>query len=244
MTKVNVRTGQKASDILMWIRFAEADYIAARMILLAGFLVQGTALANTALEKFLKAICTHMDVAWPKRLHDISKLYDLLIEANPHNTLKLNKGFLELTSKAYTLRYPDIIPDGFNLSLSQAQILAQLDRSVLEINMRFQLGIEGNEILLDFQQGIQNGDPKYVEQNVAIDPSKVKDFFASMTRCYDIRKHGNIAELHYEALNVPDDLKFDREGLAVDPNDPTVRRPAFAPIDPNYAKFNRGIFEK
>ena len=51
--------GGQAETTLRWIRWADADYLGARLLLLQGLLVQGAALANTALEKYLKAVCWH-----------------------------------------------------------------------------------------------------------------------------------------------------------------------------------------
>jgi HEPN domain-containing protein len=245
MNRMTVTSGKKASATLMWIRFAEADYVAARLLLLVGFLVQGIALANTALEKYIKGICSHMDVKWPKREHSVAILFDILKTGSPDEQLNLNLDFLKLTAFAYRLRYPDMLPEGFTLALSQAMVLAQLDRSVLAINQCFKLEWQGAPLPLAVEEAIQKADPRYLEHNIAIAPSDTKEFFASVTKCYDIRKYrGIVAELHYEGLNIADDLKFDREGLVPDPNDPTKCTPAFSPIDPQYAKINTGVVEK
>jgi HEPN domain-containing protein len=90
---------------LHWIRWADADYLSARLLLLQGLLVQGAALANTAIEKYLKAVFCHAQVKIPHG-HAIDALYAKVKAIGPTN-LDLNESFLRLLRKAYKLRYPD-----------------------------------------------------------------------------------------------------------------------------------------
>jgi HEPN domain-containing protein len=107
---------QHAEASINWLSWADKDYVAARRLLLDGLLVQGACLANTAIEKYLKATLN----AHGKRIphtHDPSRLYQ---EAKSFSTLKLDEAFLMLLVNAYRLRYPDDLKGGFNISLSQA----------------------------------------------------------------------------------------------------------------------------
>ncbi len=140
----SVVSGNQAVEALMWITWANTDYRAARLLLLNDMTVQGTALANTAVEKYLKAVFAHVGLPIPRQ-HHVDKLYER-IHAIPKSELSLNMGFLQLLRKAYKLRYFDDLPEGFNIALSQAKILAQLDRSVLAITNRFKIVWEGKEI--------------------------------------------------------------------------------------------------
>ena len=56
--------------VFHFIKWARADYIAARTLLLSGMLVQGAGLANTPIEKFLNAQCLQMGIAGGKT-HDV-----------------------------------------------------------------------------------------------------------------------------------------------------------------------------
>ncbi|HUX65780.1 MAG TPA: hypothetical protein VMV42_01405 [archaeon] len=53
--------GDRARLVLEWLSWADNDYIAARLLLRRRLLSQGAALANTALEKYFKAL------VFPKR---------------------------------------------------------------------------------------------------------------------------------------------------------------------------------
>ena len=53
------QSGKDAEKTLMWLRWADTDYLAARLTLPAGLLVQGAALSDTAIEKYLKSLFSH-----------------------------------------------------------------------------------------------------------------------------------------------------------------------------------------
>src|ERR1035437_6467092 len=119
-------TGAQVQMIIEWLSWADKDYIAARRLLLDGFLVQGASLANTAIEKYLKAsiVCQGKKV---KHGHDPLTIY---MQMKADSTLQLDQDFLALLAKAYKMRYPDDLSAGYNIALSQALILDALDQSV------------------------------------------------------------------------------------------------------------------
>ena len=134
VTKV---TGQEARMLLHWLTWADTDYLAARKLLTDGFLLQGAALANTALEKYLKALLfLHGEKV--VRLHDPLVIYKQVQTCGC--SLELDEAFLELLGKSYRMRYPDDIEDGYNLVLSQALLLDALDQSVKSISDRVVVG--------------------------------------------------------------------------------------------------------
>jgi hypothetical protein len=54
--QAKVLAGPDVLTVLSWLSWGDYDYVAARRLLLDNLLVQGTALANTCLEKYLKAL--------------------------------------------------------------------------------------------------------------------------------------------------------------------------------------------
>lgn len=58
--------GEQARKSMQWIAWADNDYIAARQLLLADLLVQGSSLSNTSIEKYLKALFVLLGLKIPK----------------------------------------------------------------------------------------------------------------------------------------------------------------------------------
>lgn len=116
--------------------------------------------------------------------------------------------------KAYKLRYPDELGEGFNIALNQARLLAQLDRSVLEVTKRFAFARNGQLLPTIFEQATATQDQRYLHRNVALDPSQTTQLFTSPSHSYDLRNiKGQILEAVYQSHSQNDDLIFDMEGL-------------------------------
>jgi len=217
----------RAANTLRWVRWGDGDYLAARLSLLNGLLVQGSQLANTALEKYLKAIIIYSNKPAP-RTHDVTALYEKVLLDVPSD-LSLNKEFLALLKKAYTLRYPDDLDDGFNIALNQAKILAQLDRSVLEITKRFIMTKDGKTIAMVLDEAVFKKDDSFLAKNIAVDSSGASALFSMPSFSYDIRIHnGNLFQVAYSTQSVADDGRFDVEGFA--PQNDRQFKVAYIPI--------------
>jgi HEPN domain-containing protein len=211
MGTIGVTSGNSAAETLQWIRWADIDYTGARLLLLNGFVVQGTALANTAIEKYLKAVLSFSGLPIPP-LHNPCKLYNKIL-ATTTSTLALNKEFLGMLHRAYTIRYPDDLKEGFNAALNSAKILAELDRSVLEITSRFTFIANGKSIPMILDRAVKTNDTHFLTKNVAIDPSQAKELFSETSNSYEIRRHkGKLVEASYQTTNVSDDRIF-KDGL-------------------------------
>ena len=128
-------TGEPIVRTFDWLRWADSDYLAARYLLLGRMVVQGCVLANTAIEKYLKALHAHLELPI-SRSHAVEALYAEL-KNSAKSTVTLNQSFLRVLQKAYRLRYPDDLPDGFNISLNHMKVLAELDRTVFAISRAF-----------------------------------------------------------------------------------------------------------
>jgi len=57
-----------ATEVGRWIRWGDADYLAARLLFLINLIVQATALSTTAIEKYLKAVCCFYSIKVPKEV--------------------------------------------------------------------------------------------------------------------------------------------------------------------------------
>ena len=196
-----------------WLAWADEDYLAARALLLCAFVLQGTALANTSIEKYIKAALTTRGISF-RNTHNVTSLYASLKSSG--SVAPLNATFLETLGKAYKLRYPDDLPAGFNISLAQVKVLAELDSTVYQLRQGFTLQrTDGGVVTTKLDAPLAGNDTTLTEKNAAFGSCTRADVFAGQTHCYELRvlDKGNVLEAKYEAGPIPDDRIFDTEGL-------------------------------
>src|SRR5690242_8412486 len=138
------QSGKDARLALIWLGWADNDYIAARSLLLGNLLIQGAALSNAAVEKYLKTLHVVQSLPNP-RGHNVSSLYKNLKTSGMD--LGLDAQYLALLVKAYRLRYPDDLEIGFNIVLAQTKMLVELDATVHRIRKGFVLQKAGKRIV-------------------------------------------------------------------------------------------------
>jgi HEPN domain-containing protein len=205
--------GQHGTQIAQWLGWADEDYLAARALLLRGFVAQGTMLANTAIEKYLKTGLLARTQSF-RNSHVVTQLYQQLSATGP--IPPLNNEFLTVLGKAYKLRYPDDLPVGFNISLAATKILAETDATVhaLRKGFHFQRG-DGKPVVMMLDNLLSNNAPALLEQNAAFGGCSRADVFSKPTACFEIRILTNheILSAKYEAGPLADDGIFDVEGL-------------------------------
>lgn len=219
--------GEPAQESLDWLSWADKDYLAARRLLLDNLIVQGTSLANTALEKYLKAILAVEQKPVP-RGHDPLSLYRM---TKPGGTLQLNEEFLALLAKAYELRYPDDLDAGYNIVLSQALILMALDEAVFEITRRFTFRRPDDRPAHRFLDAwVEARDPRIIHMNVALGVVKRDVALSTRSSVYEIRilPNGTRMEIEYSTAKI-DNTAFDRHGF-VQKNEKQFEL-AFVPIN-------------
>src|SRR5260370_15078195 len=78
-------------QVAQWIAWADDDYLAARAPLLRAFLLQGAVLANTSIEKYLKAAPVVRGVTF-RNTHNVTGLYESLRSSG--NVAAVNLCFL------------------------------------------------------------------------------------------------------------------------------------------------------
>jgi HEPN domain-containing protein len=130
--KLHKVTGDQALKVLHWLTWADSDYLAARRLLLDGLLVQGASLANTSIEKYLKALLAFQN----KKVIRGHKPLEIYNKVKEGSSLRLDETFLGLLEKSYEMRYPDDLEEGYNIVLSQALLIDALDQSAKSITDR------------------------------------------------------------------------------------------------------------
>jgi len=203
-------SGQKSIDTMHWVSWADQDYVAARILLLTGLAVQGATLACTALEKYLKAVCTISGVPCENVGHDVSKLNGML----HHRTipLQLNVKFLRFLDKAYKLRYPEELTPGFNIALNSIATLVELDTTVHVVRNGFSFRRNDNGVTTKLEEGLKNRAQELLTKNCALAGIDKKQLFAEPSWSYDLRvmPDGTILEASYVVSRLLDEHNFTR----------------------------------
>jgi hypothetical protein len=199
--------------VLQWITWADKDYLAARRLLLGGLLPQGAGLCNTAIEKYLKTIIL---IGGFGHLvgHDVPILYAKLTDNGID--LHLNCEFLGLLTKAYELRYPDTLQPGYNIHLSQAKVITELDHSVHAIRRGFDFdSITGRKRETWLDTLVKKGDETLMSYNAVYGGLEREAIFREKTLCYELRVMNDytIMEAEYHTDQVKDDGKFNEPAL-------------------------------
>jgi HEPN domain-containing protein len=208
-------TGAPALKAIHFLGWADDDYICARTLLIDGFLVQGAMFANTAVEKYLKAVMLVKGIKLMKT-HNVIRLYDRL---KGSGIAPLNEGYLRALGKAYKMRYPDDLERNFNLGLCQSQLLAELDASVHRIRTGFGLRRnDGTPMKTSFDTMLENSDPLLINRNSAFAAYKREELFQQPVPCYDMRvmPDGTIVQIKYTAQS-KDDGDFEGEACKPEP---------------------------
>jgi len=129
-------------------------------------------------------------------------------------TVALNDAFLDVLQKTYGLRYPDALPDDFNIALNQMKVLAELDRTVFAITTCFKFGKGTTDFVLT--RAAKTGDQRYLAKNVVLNPEETSDFFASDSQSFEFRIHKPlIINVEYLSPGVADDGLFQEEGAVL-----------------------------
>jgi len=204
------------------------DYVAARVLINNGLLLQGATLASTSIEKYFKAILILNKKKSHKHLN--AELCNLVKEFDPDLYNNLNLSFLELLIKCYTLRYLDDAPNKFSVVFIQYPLLAELDYSVSKIEKKFHIYQDSKKLDLDYRQTWNNKDPEFTANNYIYNGmSKVNFIETNESKVHCLRLDPNfgidraIIETYYTATKQPHDGNFLREFVISDY--PTTENP-------------------
>lgn len=206
-------SGSQSIDAILWVGWADQDYLAARILLLSGLVVQGAALANTAIEKYLKSVCALSGIPCDGIDHDVSRLNGLLYRQGI--ALELNAKFLRFLNKGYKLRYPDELGSGFNIALNSIATLVEMDLTVQGIRRRFKFQKNGKPAGTKLEGMMEGQSAQLLTNNCAIGGADKSQLFAQPSWSYDLRVLENrvILEASYVVEQLLDDDNFERAGL-------------------------------
>ena len=179
---------------------AYEDYLASRTLLNHNLIVQGAILANTAIEKYFKAILTFKGDS-VKHTHSINGMLPSIKNYDKPLYDKLDIDFIDRIDKCYTLRYLDAIPANFNLALRRKQTLSELDYVMSlvhnKINVKRPDGADGKSL---YQHDKESGREELCENNYVVLELKREDFLLGIDDVYQIQfdANKNFIEFKYQ----------------------------------------------
>ncbi len=137
IVKTKSLTYPEAKSLAGFLSSSFQDYISARILFNHNQLISAASLANTAIEKYFKAIIAFRGNR-VKAKHDLEKLLPSIKSFSPEVYKEINVEFLKMLSKTYCLRYIDDLETNFNIVISKNKYLAELDYtySILEPKLR------------------------------------------------------------------------------------------------------------
>lgn len=214
MGMVTAGSADKTTQVLQWLGWAHKDYFAARILLLEGHLVQHIVLSSTSIEKYLKTVSFISHLKFPRSCHDVLRLVAVL--ESKGIKLNLKADYLSLLKKSYELRYPDNLMPGYNICLSQAKLLTELDHSVFEIRKGFHLTkVTGEDIETRLSQLLKIQDRALMDCNSTFGDVKRDEIFTHKNKLYELRvlPDRTIMEAQYQSTEGKDDGVFDQVAL-------------------------------
>jgi hypothetical protein len=208
----------KSADPEKMLHFLGAafdDYLAARTLLRSGLLVQGAVLASTSIEKYCKTILAFRGNECPGHLK--AAHWRCLRNFDAEVYAKLNEQFFGFLQKAYDLRYPDSLSLGYNIVIRSREVLAELDRTVLQLHPRFNIvRRDGTHGFTKYDDMLQVADGRLVEDNHVLRAEDRQEFIARENQLvYECRKisAGPLMEAQYLMAPARSDGLFMREGF-------------------------------
>lgn len=192
------------------------DYLAARVLFLAGLPKQGAVLGSTAVEKSIKAVlATGGKVI---TTHVSQKHWDALVGLQPTLAAELQRDFVLLCQRVYMLRYTGDPPAGFNVVVASKEFLAELDETVCRIQLRFQLVQDGKSRQSSFHAAHAKRDTRLWQQNHFLGGIDKTGHIAGQQIVYEARqrqKGGAMFEIQYTSCLAPTQSGFLRAGATV-----------------------------
>lgn len=177
----------KSKDILGFVGIGYQDYLGARLLLINGLLKQGTGLAATAVEKFLKGVILIKGNKCKGHLGE--NLIRAVKNQQPQLYDSLNIDFIRFLKKAYKLRYTDEIKERFSIVINQYRTLAELDKTINLIDSGINITKNGISVDTVYRQGLEKRESLLVEENyIAL----------SMARSEYLKKKNKVVELSIE----------------------------------------------
>ncbi len=215
--KIKIKTKDEVdiNKINSLINMSYEDFIASRILFKHNKLVQACILANTAIEKYFKAL---MEVNGTKAFgnHDLTKQLPFIKNQFPRLFKKLNVSFLDQLTIIYRVRYISDLPSDYNFVIFQNKYQAELDYtySVLEPIIRSDPKNSANS-KTKYENAVDTKDPDLWNLNYLLNKLDKVKFIESPCNIYEFRKlkNGVTLEIKYVSTKVKADGKFDYEAL-------------------------------
>jgi hypothetical protein len=170
-----------------FLRDAFVDYLAARVLLLADLPEQGSILCSTAIEKCAKAVIK-LGGDEPDKQH-LSADHWRVLESDSKFGHLLNGEFVQLSRKAYKLRYTKDLPLEYNLVIASREFLAEMDHTLQTILSCFKYHINDARRLSGYEGALTRSDQRLIAENHLITGEAVKQFVSSRPQAvYEVRR--------------------------------------------------------
>lgn len=211
--KINDQTEQGRLG-LSFAQAAFTDYLAARVLLNEGLLLQGATLASTAVEKYLKLMLGARWLKTNKHLDSIDLDVVLATGAHPAG---VRRDFLDLMGLVYKTRYLDSLPSIITFCLEGPKVLAELDFTVSVLVSNFDLIADGVPMTSPYQSAKDNNHPHLFKNNYVLQNSDKATAVAApgAASAYWINQQASVIECRSNPpnWNANDQSSFTRAGF-------------------------------
>lgn len=138
MRKKTTKKEDRVNRVQSFISDGIYDYIGSRVLFLSFLPQQAAILSSTAIEKLFKALLAfngNESHGHLKRAH-----WNAVKNFDKELFCLLNKEFVELNKKVYSMRYSDSLAPGFNTVIACREFLSELDYTFFTILSKFKFG--------------------------------------------------------------------------------------------------------
>lgn len=166
------------------------DYVASRFLINNDYLIQGTTLASSSVEKYLKVLLMVLNKP-VKKVH----LDNLdLLKAHFAGTIQedlfkyLDDNFLEVLGKAYKFRYYDNIKTPDSVGFFVNQFLGELDYTVgiIELLLNNMVDEKGNQWHSHYAKAFRDKSDELFKNNNHLTDQKKEDYMKKPTTGFGI----------------------------------------------------------
>lgn len=207
----NLNNGNR---FLGFMNIAYEDYISSRILFNNYKLLQGSILANTAIEKAFKSIMLASNLQIPKT-HNLVKLYPYVLEVIPKFSEIINLEFITQLSKIYECRYLSDLPIGYNIVIVRRKYLAEIDRIFSSINSAFQVKIDNEIVELKYLSMLKDKSSELFIDNYILQNLEKKSFIEQLDSVFELRllPDGRLIEILYPTLESRNNQVFKYDAL-------------------------------
>lgn len=208
------------------------DYTSARILYLNDMLLEGTVLASTAVEKYIKSVMAYFGKK--KYFHlDKAGILDQIDDMDPRILEGIDRDYLSLLGKVYKSRYYDDMPDGQAFGLHKNKMLAELDYSVIALDDRVRI-LQDGIVISGIISAMKSGQQEICKENYMYRDRDKKRFVEqySYAQFVIVKEGGGLMEVVHPCSKAKLDDSFNRGTGRINGNEITVED--FFDIRPDY----------